>query len=187
MSYCHLVNGVGINLANGFGPQPAAKILSRVNAGTCLSTDCINTCINTVANITVSAVTNSSATITWTDLGGATTWQIAVTPFESTNPTWVDVFTNSYTAIGLSSDKYYVVRVRPICGSGLQAPNEQTILVTGASYCNGVQITDTGVASCLKIDSNGGADKFLEIAQIFGVIGLTDEKSLENSGTLITV
>ncbi len=97
MSYCHLVNGVGINLANGFGPQPAARILSRVNAGTCLSTDCINTCINTVANITVSAVTNSSATITWTDLGGATTWQISVTPFESTNPTWVDVFTNSYT------------------------------------------------------------------------------------------
>ena len=153
MSYCHLVNGVGINLANGFGPQPAARILSRVNAGTCLSTDCINTCINTVANITVSAVTNSSATITWTDLGGATNWQISVTPFESTNPTWVDVFTNSYTAIGLSSDKYYVVRVRPICGSGLQAPNEQTILVTGANYCSGVQITDTGGISDDYTDS----------------------------------
>jgi hypothetical protein len=30
MSYCHLVSGVGINLANGFGPQPAALIQNRV-------------------------------------------------------------------------------------------------------------------------------------------------------------
>jgi hypothetical protein len=37
MSYCHL--NVGINLALGFGPQPAAVIQSRVAAATCL-TDC---------------------------------------------------------------------------------------------------------------------------------------------------
>lgn len=34
MSYCHLVNGVGTNLANGFGPLPQAEIRSFVsNAG----------------------------------------------------------------------------------------------------------------------------------------------------------
>ncbi|WP_309642736.1 M12 family metallo-peptidase [Flavobacterium sp.] len=153
MSYCHLVSGVGINLANGFGPQPAARILAKVNGGTCLSSDCINTCINTVANITVSTTTNTSATITWADLGGATAWQIAVTPFSSSTDTWVAVTTNSYTANGLSPDTYYIVRVRPNCNFGLVAPNEQTILVTSTSYCNGVQITDTGGVSGDYTDS----------------------------------
>jgi len=37
MSYCHLVNGVGINLANGFGPLPQAVIRNTVNNTTCLS------------------------------------------------------------------------------------------------------------------------------------------------------
>ena len=44
MSYCHLTNA-GISFSNGFGPQPAALILSTVNGSGCLSTDCINTCI----------------------------------------------------------------------------------------------------------------------------------------------
>ncbi len=153
MSYCHLINGVGINLANGFGPQPAARILSKVNAGTCLSTDCINTCINTVASITATATTNNSASINWTDLGGATSWQISVTPFSSSTPVWTTVFTNSYTATLLSPDTYYIVRVRPICSSGLQAPNEQTIIITSTSYCNGVQISDTGGVSDDYTDS----------------------------------
>ncbi|NHM07817.1 T9SS type A sorting domain-containing protein [Flavobacterium sp. CYK-4] len=153
MSYCHLVGGVGINLANGFGPQPAARILSEVNGGSCLSTDCINTCINTVANITAATTSNSSATISWTDLAGATSWQVAVTPFGDENITWENASTNSYTANGLSPNTYYVVRVRPICGFGLQAPNEQTIIVTGTSYCNGIEITDTGGVSDDYTDS----------------------------------
>ena len=35
MSYCHLVNGVGIDLALGFGPQPGALILSRFQNANC--------------------------------------------------------------------------------------------------------------------------------------------------------
>lgn len=153
MSYCHLVSGVGINLANGFGPQPAARILAKINAGTCLSTDCINTCINTVANITATSTTSDSATVSWSDQSGSSNWQIAVTPFSGTTDNWVSVSTNSYTATGLDPNTYYVVRVRPICGFGLVAPNEQSIVVTGTNYCNGVEISDTGGPSDDYTDS----------------------------------
>ncbi|MCZ2102341.1 MAG: GEVED domain-containing protein, partial [Chitinophagales bacterium] len=40
MSYCHLVGGVGIDLNNGFGPQPATLIQNTVDSKPCLSTDC---------------------------------------------------------------------------------------------------------------------------------------------------
>jgi hypothetical protein len=36
MSYCHLVNGVGVNFANGFGPQPGNVIRTQVAAAACL-------------------------------------------------------------------------------------------------------------------------------------------------------
>lgn len=39
MSYCHLVNGVGINFVNGFGPLPQAIIRNRVAASSCLLTN----------------------------------------------------------------------------------------------------------------------------------------------------
>jgi len=144
MSYCHLLGSVGINLSNGFGPQPAARILSSVNNATCLSTDCVHTCINTVADITLNNVTDTSATLSWTELGGVTTWQVGITSFEGGTPIWADASTNSYTFSDLDPNTYYRFSVRPICGFSLVAPSEQYVFVTSTAYCNGVQITDTG-------------------------------------------
>ncbi|OEK01152.1 hypothetical protein BFP97_06350 [Roseivirga sp. 4D4] len=50
-----------------------------------------------------------------------------------------------------------------------------------------VEITDNGTDSTLKVDSDGGADNFVAIAEIYGVTGWTDEAALETAGTLITV
>jgi len=144
MSYCHLISGVGINLANGFGPQPAARILNAVNTGTCLSTDCVNTCINTVANIVVTNPTPSSVIVTWEELGGSTTWQVAITPFTGSALVWNDVTTNSFGMSDLLPNTFYRVWVRPNCDFGLTAPNEQYVFVTSTNYCDGVTITDTG-------------------------------------------
>lgn len=36
MSYCHLVGGVGVNLLNGFGPQPRDLMMNFINSRTCL-------------------------------------------------------------------------------------------------------------------------------------------------------
>lgn len=37
MSYCHLVNGVGINFSNGFGPLPGNVIRNKVNTSSCVA------------------------------------------------------------------------------------------------------------------------------------------------------
>ena len=92
MSYCHLVSGVGINLSNGFGIQPANRILAAVNGGSCLSTDCVNTCINTISSINIENVTTTSATVTFVDSGTSfTSWQIAIYPFGGSVTSWITV------------------------------------------------------------------------------------------------
>ena len=48
-----------------------------------------------------------------------------------------------------------------------------------------VEITTSGSDSILKIDADGGANGFVQIATIRGVVGLTDEAALVASGNLI--
>lgn len=142
MSYCHLLN-IGISFSNGFGPQPKAAILNAINNVGCLSTDCINTCINAVGNIT-STLTGTSVTVNWEELGSATTWQVAVEPFNNNVPTWTSVNSATYIRSGLQSNTFYKVWVRPNCGSGLTPPQEEYIFLTGTSWCDGIEVTDTG-------------------------------------------
>jgi hypothetical protein len=144
MSYCHLIGGVGISLANGFGPQPAQVIVNNVNSSTCLSTDCTTSCPNTITEIVVENVTSSSVLISWTDLGSVTSWQVAVTPFASSSIVWNTVTTNSYTESGLSANTYYKIRVRPLC-TDIEASTREKIFATAAvNFCSSIPFTDTG-------------------------------------------
>lgn len=144
MSYCHLINGVGISFNNGFGPQPAEAIANTVNAAECLSTDCVTTCINAVTDIQVTHPTNTSATITWNDLGGNTVWEVSVTTYGTTAENWVTVNTNSYTTTTpLNINTFYKVRIRPLCENA-NSTFRQAMFATPALWCNGVTITDTG-------------------------------------------
>jgi len=143
MSYCHLVSSVGINFNNGFGAQPRTRIQNAINAGTCLSTDCINTCINTVTAMQMNSSDSSATTFSWVDTVN-TTWQVAVYPYGSTPSSWTTVTTNSYTATGLTADTYYVAAIRPVCPSGLDIVGAQTFFATPGDFCSGMQIYDIG-------------------------------------------
>lgn len=149
MSYCHLVSGVGISFSNGFGSQPAARILSAVNGSTCLSTDCINTCINTITSVSIDNVTTTSATINWVDSGTSfTSWQVAVYPLGGTATNWITVNTiPTYSAINLVANSYYVVEVRPNCSAGLVSGTKIIMFVTASDFCNGLVFADTGGTS----------------------------------------
>lgn len=147
MSYCHLINGVGISFNNGFGPQPADVILNNVNGSTCLSADCTTSCPNTVTQITSTNITTSSALISWTDIGSATSWQVSVTPYTSSTLVWNNVTTNSYTATGLNSNAYYRIRVRPLCLDVTPTSREAIFATSAVDFCNNTLFTDTGGAS----------------------------------------
>ena len=147
MSYCHLISGVGINLANGFGPQPTQVILNAVNSGTCLSFDCTSSCPNTITDITPLNITPTSVQIAWTDVGSATSWQVAVTPFSSSTPVWNTVSTSMFTAAGLNPNTYYVIRVRPFCNNLEPASRNKIFATAATNFCANVSFTDTGGTS----------------------------------------
>lgn len=65
-------------------------------------------------NPTVSFISQTSATLSWTESGSATEWQVCVN-VDETNP--ITVTTNSYTLNGLTPGIDYPVKVRSICGA----------------------------------------------------------------------
>lgn len=146
MSYCHLLTSIGINLSNGFGTQPAARINQTLNGATCLSYDCVNTCINTAINMHVASATGTSATLAWGDLSGTGSWQVAVSPLIG-SAAWTTINENSYTANNLTPNTYYKMRIKPNCASGVTSSFRELIFATGADWCSGVTITDTGGAT----------------------------------------
>jgi hypothetical protein len=144
MSYCHLISGVGINFNNGFGPQPTATILNRINNGNCLSTDCINTCINTVSRIDTASETATSMNLSWIDASATTSWKINFYPFNGAIGNAVVVNSPNFSATGLLPNTYYVIEVSPNCGNGLVSPIRKKILLTPTNYCTNATLIDTG-------------------------------------------
>ncbi|WP_445453268.1 M12 family metallo-peptidase [Flavobacterium sp. 25HG05S-40] len=144
MSYCHLVSGVGISFSNGFGPQPAQAILNNVNSSPCLSSDCLTSCPNTVTDITTTNVTPTSVSFTWTDIGSATSWQVAVTPFASSSINWNTVTSNSFTISGLNANAYHKIRVRPLCAELESAIREKVVVTAANNFCSSTPFTDSG-------------------------------------------
>lgn len=146
MSYCHLVSNVGIDLSNGFGLQPAQQILDTFDSRSCLSSDCINTCINTVQEIVVESTTLSTATLSWVDASGITSWNVRYYLNGASPGVWTTVATSSLTATNLAPNTYYVFEVTPICPNGLEIGGRKIIFMTADAFCSGSVFTDTGGA-----------------------------------------
>ena len=154
MSYCHLLGNVGINFANGFGIQPATRIITKINAATCLSTDCIDTCINTISEIRAQSTTQTSIVLTWADADvTATTWQVAIATYPFTNLTWTTVSTNPYTFENLIPGTYYKFFIRQICTAGRFLNPASTIIPTNVANVCGISFRDTGATSANYTDN----------------------------------
>ncbi|NMH28626.1 M12 family metallo-peptidase [Flavobacterium silvaticum] len=145
MSYCHLVSGVGINFANGFGAQPTERILSTMSGATCLSATCASTatCTNGVTAVNVTAQTTTSLSFSWTDAGGNTSWQVGVFTMAGSG-SYTTVSTPSFTKTGLTANTFYKIRILPVCTSGQTLTYSEFVQPTAADWCSGVSITDSG-------------------------------------------
>lgn len=143
MSYCHLVGSVGINFANGFGPQPGALIRNRVNASGCLGTDCITSCPQTVTGINLSNVTTNSATATIVDNSG-TSWKYRVAKMDGTVIQNGTTTNKVFTVNNLQEGTYYKIMVGTTDCSGPEAFQMEEMLLTDANWCSGVMFTDPG-------------------------------------------
>ena len=142
MSYCHLVGSVGVNFSNGFGPQPAALIISRINSKGCLGTNCVTSCAITVAGLNLGTITKTSLTATIADNTG-TSWKYRLSKPDGTI---VDagVTTNKILNFtGLAEGAYYLLAVGTDC-TGPETFAYEKLFLTDADWCSGVKFTDSG-------------------------------------------
>ncbi len=145
MSYCHLVQSVGINFANGFGPQPGALIRNTINSKGCLGTNCITSCEATISGLTVNTITQNSLTATIID-NTATSWKYKFAKMDGTVIS-SGVTTNKVLTFNtLDQGTYYTLAVGTDC-SGPQAYSYQQLVLTDADWCSGVLFTDSGGAN----------------------------------------
>jgi len=66
-------------------------------------------------NVTVSGITQSTATVSWNEVGSANSWNIKVN--DGTNETTIPVSTNPYTLTNLSEASAYTISVQSICSA----------------------------------------------------------------------
>ncbi|MFN3874961.1 MAG: M12 family metallo-peptidase, partial [Flavobacteriales bacterium] len=118
MSYCHLTSST-IKFANGFGPQPRAVIVNRVNSALCLA-QCGTSC-DPPEPLTVSNLTAVSAVLGWANFGMGS-YTLRWKPTASGAWTSVTGLTgNSYTLTGLTQQTEYEFQVQSVCSSSSSA------------------------------------------------------------------
>ena len=142
MSYCHLTS-YGINFNNGFGTAPGNRIRDKVLAATCLpSSGTAPTGLNT------SNITNSSATLSWGSVSGATTYTIQYKT--NTSSTWITAGNTSsatYNLTGLTANTAYNWQVKTDCSNYSTIANFTTTN-GGGTTCNApTSLTTTNITS----------------------------------------
>ena len=142
MSYCHLT-WAGINLANGFGPQPAQRIQNFVNSAQCVGTSCAAaSCHSYTTSLSVGNVTTTAAAVSWEDESNGP-WEVSYAITGNTAGEWQEAATTTVLLNELLPNTYYTVVLRPVCADGT-APDVLLTFATPADWCLGQQFRDPG-------------------------------------------
>lgn len=148
MSYCHWIEDVGINLNEGFGPQPAALIRSTVDSKDCLDFNCsdnYSNCEFTIQDLTTIQPSSGIIEIRITD-EVAHEWLYQIVPFgEPLTDNWelttLPVFTINESE--LNQNEYYRVVVKNSCVENVGGGSWSSLILVG-DFCDGTLFTDTG-------------------------------------------
>ncbi len=129
MSYCHFT-GSGINFLNGFGPQPGALILGRVNSASCL--DACGTTCDAPDGQQAFFPAWQVADLVWNDVGADgydLLWRVLGTG------DWnlvEDIGMAVWTLNGLADGTPYEFQVRSLCGLGTSDLSPPYVFTTPA-------------------------------------------------------
>ncbi len=127
MSYCHLTSST-VKFANGFGPQPAALMQTRVNSASCLAA-CGTSC-DPPLTLTVTNLSATTANLGW-NMVGATSYDLRWKPTASATWTQVNGLTASpYALTGLIQDTEYEYQVRSDCDQQTSAWSTSKVFAT---------------------------------------------------------
>jgi len=161
------------------------------------------------AGLTASAVTNTSATIGWTAVSGATSYDVDYKANSSS--TWINAATattgTSVNLTGLTLGTLYDYRVRTNCASGSSAYTTAQFTTTGSTTCaspldNSTNGTTSGAATIPfntnvtgLISPSGDIDNYKFVITTGGTITITlgtlpgdyDLKLLNSSGTQLAI
>ncbi|MDX1683872.1 MAG: fibronectin type III domain-containing protein [Saprospiraceae bacterium] len=162
MSYCHLTHH-GINFNNGFATQPGDKIRNEVAGAGCLSASCGGSC-STPTGLSVSGITQTSATVSWNSVSGANTYDLEYKVNTGTSWTRVSTSSTSYNLTGLSPGTTYDVRVRAVCSGSTSNWSGIVTFTTDAGSCNipsGLSISNISSSSAdASWNSVSGANSY---------------------------
>lgn len=132
MSYCHLVGGVGVNLANGFGTQPGNRMRTRYNNATCISGGTPITVTPSTATIcaggSVSLTASGATSYSWSPTTGLSASTGATI---TASPSSTRTYTVSATANGCTSTATATITVRPVLNYGTLAAGNQSFTGSG--------------------------------------------------------
>lgn len=120
---------------------------ARVSLTTSLGCTPPSTSCGTPSGLTASAITSSSATIGWTAVSGATSYNVQYKLSSSSTWTTTTATTNSKALTGLTASTAYNYQVQAVCSSGSSAYSSASTFTTlssgGTTYCasNGISQT----------------------------------------------
>ena len=143
MSYCHLDPNVGVNLALGFHPQVGGYLDSNISTKSCLGTDCINSCMQTIAGINVDQNDLNSLTINIDDVL-SDSWDYRIFQANTAPGNLITTSNNSININNIQPATYYVIQVANNCSNGNYGGARQLLYLSEADWCSGTLFTDTG-------------------------------------------
>ena len=141
-----------------------------------------------VTNFTIANITNESATISWTEQGTATSWELIVSEteldddaLEVSAPTAI-LTDPYYSAIGLTSITQYYVYVRSVCSDDDKSRWKKRAFVTtvcAPEYMCGISYE---LASEISIGWSGGAINIIDVESEIAIATLTIDQGYSATG-----
>lgn len=157
MSYCHL-NSTGINFSNGFGQQPGDLIRQRVTNATCLAATCPTPTCNAPVALTLTNVSTTSATVSWTAVSGATGYTLRHRAVGAASWATISGAVSPVNLTGLAAGSKIEVTLRSDCsGASSDFVNGMIFNTTGTSTCAAANGLNVGGISSTSATASWGA------------------------------